>query len=63
METSILQIELNDGRIFKIFCANSTQKRKVMDHYYSIKNKVKKISQLVNGIHTANQFEQILKTI
>lgn len=63
METIVYQIELNDGRIFRIFCANSTQKKKVIDSYYQIKDKVKEITTITTGIHTAQQYEKILTTI
>jgi hypothetical protein len=63
METAVYQIELNDGRIFRIFCANSTQVRKVNQSYYKIKDKVKEFKTITNGINTVNQFEQHLKTI
>jgi len=33
METIVYEIELNDGRIFRVFCANSTQKRNVIASY------------------------------
>ena len=63
METIVFQIELNDGRVFRIFCANSTQKNKVINSYYRIKDKVKEITTITTGIHTAQQYEKILTTI
>jgi len=63
METIVFQIELNDGRVFRIFCANSTQKKKVINSYYQIKDKVKEITTITTGIHTAQQYEKILTTI
>jgi len=63
METIVFQIELNDGRVFRIFCANSTQKKKVIDSYYQIKDKVKEITTITTGIYTAQQYEKILTTI
>jgi len=63
METIVFQIELNDGRVFRIFCANSTQKNKVINSYYQIKDKVKEITTITTGIHTVQQYEKILTTI
>lgn len=63
METGVFQIDLKDGRIFRIFCANSTQETKIIQSYYKIKDKVKEFKMITNGIHTVNQFEQHLKTI
>jgi len=62
METTVYQIDLKDGRIFRIFCANSTQKRKLLASYYKIKSKVKRLREVTNGIHTIKQWEQIVKT-
>lgn len=60
METIIFQIEFNDGRIFRIFCANSTQKRKLINSYYKIKDKVKEITTITTGIHTLQQYEKLI---
>lgn len=60
METIIFQIEFNDGRIFRIFCANSAQKRKLINSYYKIKDKVKEITTITTGIHTLQQYEKLL---
>jgi len=62
METIVYQIELKDGRTFRVFCANSTQKKKVLESYYKIKEKVEGITDVVTGIHTAQQFEKLLTT-
>lgn len=63
METIVYEIELNDSRIFRVFCANATQKKKVIDSYYKIMDKVKTIKVITMGVHTSKQFENILKTI
>jgi hypothetical protein len=63
METIVFEIEFNDGRIFRVFCANSTQKKRVIQSYHKIKSKAKDIRVITNGIHTTKQYEQILKTI
>lgn len=63
METIIYQIEFNDGRVFKIFCANSTQKRKVIDSYSKIAHLCKKITVITNGIHTVSQWEKLIKNL
>ena len=62
METIVFQIELNDGRVFRIFCANSTQKKKLIDSYHRIKDKVKEIRTITTGIHTAQQYEKLVTT-
>lgn len=60
METSLYQITFNDGRIFKIFCANKRQKQRLHYLFYGIKE-VANCKVLENGIHNIKQFEDILK--
>jgi hypothetical protein len=62
METIVYQIELKDGRTFRVFCANATQKNNVIRSYYRIKDKVKEITTITTGIHTAQQYEKLLST-
>ena len=63
METTVFEIELLDGRIFRVFCANSTQKRKALASFSSIKNKIKDKEVIASGVHTVKQWEQIVETI
>lgn len=63
METGVLQIDLKDGRLFRIFYANSTQKKKLLRQFNSVKDKIEIVKTVTNGIHTVKQFEQHLKTI
>lgn len=51
METGVYQIELKDGRIFRVFYANSTQKIKLMRKVNSIKNQIDFTKTITNGIH------------
>ena len=59
METTLFEIELIDGRIFRIFCGNSSQKRRFMASSYKIKHLVKSTKEITNGIHTVNEWEKI----
>lgn len=63
METGIFEIELNDGRIFRIFYGNSTQKNKVLTSYSQIKRHCKELRTITNGIHTTNQWLEIAELI
>ena len=63
METGVYQVELKDGRIFRIVFVNSTQARKIIDTYNQIKEKVEKIKVITNGLHTAKQWQEIVKTL
>lgn len=61
MSTNVIQIELKDGRIFRIFCANSLQQRKVKDMYHQeLNGKAKDFKTVTNGIHTVKQFKEII---
>ena len=63
METIIFQIELIDGRIFRVFCANSTQKKKFINSFSKIKHLYKSSKVITSGIHTVTQWEKIIKTL
>lgn len=60
METIVYQIELKDGRVFRVFCANKTQKRRVI--FSATDNKVKSVRTITNGVHTVQQYEKLLTT-
>lgn len=62
METTVFQIELKDGRIFRVFCANSTQKKKVIESHFKIEDKVKDIKVIANGIHNIKEYMKHLQT-
>ena len=58
METVIFEIEFNDGRIFRVFCANRSQKRRVLRK----RDNVKSITEITRGIHTVSQYEYFYDT-
>lgn len=64
MRKGVYQIELKDGRVFRIFYDNSTQEKKLLTHLSSIKDKIVFSKVIVNGVHTFKEFKnQHLKTI
>jgi len=63
METIVFEVELKDGRIFRIFCANSTQKEKFIQSYYKVENLFKSCKVITNGIHTVKQWNEMIKTL
>jgi hypothetical protein len=63
METIVFEIEFNDGRVYRVFCANSTQKKKVIESYYKIEDKVKNIKTITTGIHTTKQYLQFINQL
>jgi hypothetical protein len=42
---------------------NKNQKKRVKDSYYGMKDRVKEIRTITNGLHTATQYEKILNTL
>lgn len=60
METSIIEISFLDGRKYRVFCTNSTQKKKMVIWYNSNKDKVKSFEFILNGIHTEKQFLNLI---
>lgn len=63
MSKTVWHIELIDGRIFRIFCDNSKQEKKLILQVKNLDEKVKSFIPITNGIHTAKQFNEILKTL
>lgn len=61
METIVYEIELTDGRKYRAVALNSSQKNRIIQAYHKIKDTVKSINTITSGIHTAKQFEQIIK--
>lgn len=60
METTLYQIEFRDGSTFRVFCANKTQKKKLLADYSRIKHLTKSITELSNGIHTYPEWVNIV---
>lgn len=63
METSIYKITLKDGREFRIFCANSTQRKKLALMLHKKSKMIKDCDQVFNGINTLKQFEDMQESI
>lgn len=56
METTIIEVSFLDGSKFRVFCANKTQKNKMILWHNANKDKVKSFEFILNGIHTEKQF-------
>lgn len=63
METGVYQVNLKDGRVFRIFYANSAQKAKLFESLYNLKGKIELGNNITNGIHTLKEWKEISKTI
>ena len=61
METTLYKITFDDGRVFKVFCANKHQKRRLTTTITSSENETVSIDVLESGIHTIKQWEDIIK--
>lgn len=61
METAVYQIEFKDGRIYRVFYANSSQKQRLLRSINSIKDKVNSTKTVTNGIHNVKQWEEQIK--
>lgn len=64
METSLYKITFKDGRVFKVFCANKAQKKRFRNTINQSKKPICfDVTDVENGIHDINQWEEIIKTI
>ena len=59
METTIFKIILFDGREFRVFCKGKNQKKRFLEMKEKLKNEIWKCEEILNGIHTIEQFEKI----
>ena len=62
METTLFKITFDDGRKFKIFCANKHQKLRLLTAYHIVEGTAG-LEELENGIHTIKQWEEIIKNL
>lgn len=63
METTIFEIKLSEGQTYRVFCANRTQKLKVLRQYDKLKKEgiATEIKDVLNGIHTVKQWNEIVE--
>lgn len=59
METTIFEVKLIDGRIFRVFCANSTQVKKFRISIEKLKHFKPYVETITSGIHTYSQWDKI----
>ena len=63
METTLYEVEFNNGSKFRVFCANKTQKRKFRNSINKLKHYKPYVHEVSNGIHNMNQWQDIVKTL
>lgn len=63
METGVIQIDFKDGRLYRVFYQNRTQKQKLYIEIDAIKDKIEMVRPISSGIHTVKEFKEHLKHI
>ena len=61
METTLYAVIFNDGRIYRINCRGKNQKQRFKIHVEKLKEQIKEVMQITNGIHNIKEFEQLTK--
>ena len=59
METTIFEVSFYDGRKYTVFCYGRNQKKRFREFTVKVKNEIKEVTEILNGIHTIAQFEKI----
>lgn len=57
METTLFEVSLLDGRIFRVFCRGKNQKKRFNKVLSSLTN-LDTIKEITNGIHTMEEFNE-----
>ena len=60
METTLFEVKLLDGRIFRVFCRGKNQKKRFNKVLSSLTN-LDTIKEITNGIHTIEEFEKLIQ--
>jgi len=58
METTLYEVTFKDGRVFRVFCANKSQKKRFTKQLIKT-GKECKFTVVANGIHNIKQWEKI----
>ena len=61
METTLYAVIFNDGRVYRINCRGKNQKQRFKIHAEKLKEQIKEIQEITNGIHNIKEFEQLTK--
>tara|TARA_R110000851_G_scaffold4520_3_gene18461 strand:+ start:215 stop:403 length:189 start_codon:yes stop_codon:yes gene_type:complete len=62
MQTTLYKIKFKDGREFRVFCANSSQKQRMHNAMHHLAQDCT-LTEVINGIHTVKQWEEITATL
>jgi len=58
---TIFEVTFKDGRLYRVTCDNTHQKRRFLQSKDRIKELVEFTSVKINGIHTVKEWEQIVE--
>jgi len=61
METTLFAVIFNDGRVYRINCRGKNQKQRFKIHAEKLKEQIKEVMEMTNGIHNIKEFEQLTK--
>ena len=61
METTLYEVTFLDGRIFRVFCRGKNQKQRFKIHTEKLKEQIKEVMEITNGIHDIKEFEKLMK--
>lgn len=59
METTLFAVIFNDGRVYRINCRGKNQKQRFKIHVGKLKEQIKEVMEITNGIHNIKEFEQL----
>jgi len=55
----IYEFTFKDGRVFRVLCENRNQTIRTLQVYHNNKHLIESFENVVSGIHTTKQFEQM----
>ena len=61
METIVFEVEFKDGSVFRVFCANRTQKKRFIESFHKIESLYVSSRVITSGIHTVAQWDKIIE--
>lgn len=56
--TTVFEIQFKDGRLYRVFCANSSQKKRFFQTIPKIDHLISGYKSIANGIHNISQWER-----
>ena len=60
METTLYAVIFKDDRIYRINCRGKKQKQRFKIHAEKLKEQIKEVMEITNGIHDIKEFEQLM---